>query len=165
MSIASLYCCQIHYSNNGKTYFAIGFKNDSLGYELRSKYFKGSCSPKQITSICSGQSTAMVFEGFMDFLSFLSLPAGLSRFPADYFILNSVSLVKNVLQVLKSYRRIMTFLDNDAAGENCSQELQQRFKEKMLNLSYLFSPYKDLNDFLCSQAPSKEIPLQIPEPP
>ena len=52
---------------------AIGFKNDSGGYELRNPYFKGSSSPKDITTFNNGAKEATVFEGFIDFLSFMAI--------------------------------------------------------------------------------------------
>lgn len=41
-------CVEIHYKNGGKHYFAIGFKNDAGGYELRNLYFKGLLLRKQL---------------------------------------------------------------------------------------------------------------------
>ena len=37
--------------DNGKNYFAIGFKNKSGGYEVRNRFFKGCMSPMDITHI------------------------------------------------------------------------------------------------------------------
>lgn len=39
--IAKHYCREIHYSIREKNYFAIGFENDSGGWELRNRAFKG----------------------------------------------------------------------------------------------------------------------------
>lgn len=50
----------------------MGFKNDSEGYELRNEFFKGSSSPKDITSFKNEGKKVAVFEGFFDFLSFIS---------------------------------------------------------------------------------------------
>ena len=33
-----------------KPHIALGFKNDSGGYELRNEFFKGSNSPKDVTT-------------------------------------------------------------------------------------------------------------------
>jgi hypothetical protein len=51
----------------------LGFKNDSGGYELRSEFFKGSNSPKDITAFKNRGKKVAAFEGFFDFLSFISL--------------------------------------------------------------------------------------------
>jgi hypothetical protein len=71
IDIAKFHCKEIAYSINDKPYFAIGFRNDAGGYELRSKYFKG-CTSKNITSHTYKQSSCQLFEGFMDYLSFLT---------------------------------------------------------------------------------------------
>lgn len=67
---------ELHFSHGGKSYFAIGFKNKSGGYEVRNLFFKGCMSPKDITHIRQQgepRYTCYVFEGMMDYLSFLSL--------------------------------------------------------------------------------------------
>jgi hypothetical protein len=56
---------------HNKKYFAVGFENNSGGYKLRNKYFKGSSSPKDVTQIrFSGAKGIAVFEGFFSFLSY-----------------------------------------------------------------------------------------------
>ena len=69
----------ITYEVRGRCYEAIGFANLSGGYELRdNKTFKGTITPKDITPIFTDKiinqiQPTCVFEGFMDFLSFLSM--------------------------------------------------------------------------------------------
>jgi len=69
LEIAEKYCREVRYELNAKTYYGIGFKNDSGGFEIRNPYFKGSSSPKDITTFKNGSDEAVVFEGFTDFLS------------------------------------------------------------------------------------------------
>jgi len=67
----------MYYTYNGKSYFALAFANESGGYELRNRYYKGCYGHKDI-SLIPGRNTASksvaVFEGFMDFLSALTCP-------------------------------------------------------------------------------------------
>ena len=72
-AIASSYCREVRYAIGGKTFFAVGFRNDAGGWELRSERFKGCSSPKHITTIDNRSDTVIAFEGFMDFLSYLTL--------------------------------------------------------------------------------------------
>ena len=72
-AIARTYCREVRYTICGKEYFAVGFRNDAGGWELRSARFKGGSSPKHITTLDNGSDMAMAFEGFIDFLSYLSL--------------------------------------------------------------------------------------------
>ena len=72
-SVAAAFCREVRYEVNGRAFFAVGFRNDAGGWELRSERFKGGSSPKHITTLDNGSDTAMAFEGFIDFLSYLSL--------------------------------------------------------------------------------------------
>lgn len=79
--IASRECVEVHYRMRGKWYFAVGFKNRKGGIEIRNPYFKGAVSPKDITHVSHNagdrrQSPVLVFEGFMDYLSYLALKMG-----------------------------------------------------------------------------------------
>lgn len=72
-AIAAAYCRQVRYAVGGREFFAIGFCNDAGAWELRSEHFKGGSSPKHITTIDNHADTCIAFEGFMDFLSYLTL--------------------------------------------------------------------------------------------
>ena len=50
-SVAAAFCREVRYEVNGRAFFAIGFRNDAGGWELRSARFKGGSSPKHITTI------------------------------------------------------------------------------------------------------------------
>ena len=65
----------ISYEVRGRRYQAIGFANLSGGYELRDdNVFKGRIAPKDITPIFTDRAELVcIFEGFMGFLSFLSM--------------------------------------------------------------------------------------------
>lgn len=71
--IAAAYCREVRYQVRSRCFFAIGFRNDGGGWELRSERFKGSSSPKQITTVDHQSDKVIVFEGFMDFLACLSM--------------------------------------------------------------------------------------------
>jgi putative uncharacterized protein (fragment) len=71
----------ISYEVRGRRYEAIGFANSSGGYELRdNNTFKGTIAPKGITPIFEDmEQPVCLFEGFMDFLSFLSMKGEVSN--------------------------------------------------------------------------------------
>ena len=48
LAAARAHCSEVHYRVAGKSYFAIGFRNDAGGWELRNRYFKG-CTSKAPT--------------------------------------------------------------------------------------------------------------------
>jgi len=146
LSIARIQCCEIHYSVNDKPYYAVGFPNDKGGYELRSKYFKG-CTSKDITSVTRNKNHCLLFEGFMDYLSFLTIQKQQNA-PVDVIVLNSLTNLPKVKNTLSAYKGIWTFFDNDLAGRKAVQELQSSCNN-VNDLSASYSGYKDLNEYLC----------------
>ena len=152
-------CRELHYIYEGKPYFAIGFPNMAGGYEVRNRYFKGCVSPKDITHIRQqGEPRSMcyLFEGFMDYLSFLSIrvrnnPQCPQLTTQDYIILNSVSNLAKAEGILATYSRISCFLDNDTAGRTACEHLKAKFGERLSDKSIYYRGYKDLNDYLCGK--------------
>ena len=157
--LAKRECKELHFENKGRPYFAIGFPNMAGGYEVRNRYFKGCVAPKDITHIRqSGEqpTTCYLFEGFMDYLSFLSIrvrnnPQCPRLTTQDYIILNSVSNLAKAEGILADYSQIGCFLDNDTAGRTACEHLQARFGERLSDKSIHYSEYKDLNDYLCGK--------------
>lgn len=154
--IAKAKCKEAHYSVNGKSYFAVAFENVSGGRELRNRYFKGCRGRKDISYLPwsrDGPSTACaVFEGFIDYLSALTLGI-ISR--ADAIILNSVVNVNKAVPYLKGYPIINCYLDNDNAGQTALSELTAIYGSIVIDRSTLYSEFNDLNDFLVNQSFTK----------
>jgi hypothetical protein len=151
---AEQFCREIHFTTNGKHYFAISFENDLGGYELRNKYFQGCLSPKTITGIRNGNDTCCVFEGFMDYLSYLTLkeksqPNNMTKH--DYVILNSVTNLPKALDIIENYTTAYCFLDNDHAGTKAWFAISDRCGLKVSDQSVHYRQYKDLNDYLCGK--------------
>lgn len=151
--IAKAKCKEAHYSFNGKSYFAAAFENVSGGWELRNRYFKGCRGRKDISYLPwsrDGPSTVCaVFEGFIDYLSALTLSI-ISG--ADAVILNSVVNVNKAVPYLKNYTVINCYLDNDNAGQTTLAELTAIYGSTVINRSTLYSEFNDLNDFLVNQS-------------
>ena len=145
--IAAEHCKQLHCSCRGKRYYAVGFVNESGGYETRNRYFKGCIAPKDISlrRIRDGPSTDVaVFEGFIDYLSALTL--GIIQ-GTDAIILTSVSNVSKAIPYLRDYNTIRFYLDNDNAGHNTLSVLAKQFGN-VIDCSTLYSQFNDLNDYL-----------------
>lgn len=153
VDIAQECCDEVHYRIRKQFYFAIGFRNDVGGYELRNKFFKGAISPKDVTIVNNASNTCCIFEGFMDYLSYLTLqqsggllyPVGDSR---DYIVLNSVANFSKIVGRLKDYRMKYCFLDNDDAGSKTLKDIQARCGLNVFDQSVCYRGYKDLNDYL-----------------
>ncbi|WP_026956683.1 toprim domain-containing protein [Algoriphagus vanfongensis] len=109
---------EIHWKNKGKSYFAVGFPNESAGWVLRSSIFKGNILGGGISIQILGKPKRIkVFEGWFDFLSYLKLSEA-SDFKA--IILNSTANLsfRLILDILKEKENIDLYLDNDVTGEN-----------------------------------------------
>lgn len=145
--IARTYCREMRYTIGGKEYFAIGFRNDAGGWELRNPRFKGSSTPKNISTFDNDSDTVMVFEGFIDFLSYLSLKANPT--PAiDTTVLNSVTNLQKAVPFLSRHKVVHAFLDNDQAGRKALARLEESLpSSEVIDQSVFYRDYKDLNDY------------------
>lgn len=147
IEIAQKYCREIRYELNEKTYYGIGFKNDSGGWEIRNPYFKASSSPKDITTFKNGSDEAVVFEGFTDFLSFQFLHKNLPGNSQDFVVLNSVSFFERARLFMEQHQTIRLYLDRDDAGQKyCRRALSM--SNKYTDESKLYKNHKDLNDWM-----------------
>lgn len=146
-AIARTYCREVYYTISGKMYFAIGFRNDAGGWELRNSRFKGSSTPKNITTLDNGSNTAMVFEGFIDFLSYLSMKANPTP-SIDTVVFNSVTNLQKAVPFLVRHRVVHAFLDNDEAGRKAVDRLGENLpSSEVIDQSVFYRDYKDLNDY------------------
>ena len=150
----------ISYEVRGRRYEAIGFANLSGGYELRNdKTFKGTVAPKDITPIFENKPQPVcLFEGFMDFLSFLSMKEEVNN---RCLVMNSVSNIGRSISYLNNHQvsSIRTFLDNDDAGRRATQELiMAGFKVEDMSVHY--GNFKDLNEYHISRVREQQKKLE-----
>lgn len=156
LAVAKSYCHEVYYRVGDKNYFAAGFENRSGGYELRSAYFKGSTSPKEISHIEDGNSSVCVLEGFMDFLSLLSLRKQ-EQIQTDFVVLNSISLAERSVDIVRGYSTVFLYPDHDTAGK----KLLEKFEYAGLNCvdaSGFYKDYKDLNQMLVASKQQEKQP-------
>ena len=146
IDIAREYCHEVHYTTNGKPFFAVGFQSDAGGWELRNEYFKGSTSPKSPTTIGGGSPTCLLFEGFMDMLSYLTLKNA-PRPTVDMAVLNSVHNLHRAEEFLKLHQTIHCFLDNDESGKRAFAAVEKLGRET-IDQSPFYRNHKDLNEYL-----------------
>lgn len=149
IAVADQYCREVSFRLKDKNYFAIGFENNSGGYELRNTYFKGSSSPKDFTVLQNSSDVLTIFEGFFDFLSFQTIiqQSGLN-IQSDFLILNSLSLFEKARPVFDQYRQVDLYLDNDPAGDRCTLYVCS-LSERIHDNRQLYKNHNDLNEFLC----------------
>lgn len=162
LNLAKVYCCEVHYMLRGKNYYAIAFRNRNGGYEIRNQYFKGCIGHKDISFFPHEKDNMMdeccIFEGFMDFLSYLTIrdrsPDNIfSTIPekCDIIVLNTVACLKRALDILSHYKSIHCFLDNDEAGRKTTTAISEKYPSSTIDESGRYNGYDDVNDYLVKQ--------------
>ena len=160
IEIARTVCKELHFDTRGKHYFGIGFPNIAGGYEIRNPFFKGCIAPKDISHFYAEEpkNVCFVFEGFMDFLSFMTLRRKendrLKR--QDYLVLNSVTNIHKAAKRLSRYDSVQCFLDNDEAGRNAYLQLSKELGKSITDASTLYNGFKNLNEYLCAESKHPE---------
>lgn len=158
LAVANPYLRHIRYEVRGREYSAIGFPNRAGGYELRGdKTFKGMIAPKDI-SVVAGEANntpLCIFEGFMDFLSYLTMKGEESISPS--IVLNSVSNLPRAIAYLckNGILSVRAFFDNDQAGRQALQGIQSS-GIKVEDMSRHYSRYKDLNEYHVAQCKQQQ---------
>lgn len=156
LPLAQQYLKQVDVYNreSRKSIFALGFKNDKGGYEIRNKYFKGSTKPKYITFIrgtIPKPDEIHLFEGWPDYLTAIIHQEDGRKFKGDSIVLNSLANLKKATPYIKGYgyRTAFTWMHNDEPGKEATANLDAFFKteEDLLHkpMNAMYAPYKDAN--------------------
>ena len=157
LNVAREHLIEVHYLYNGTKYYALGFKCDNAGYELRSAISKRNINGKNISTITNGSNSVKIFEGFFDFLSYASEHKNDYQ-KYDYIVLNTSAFAEGMyndlsekkvndlyLKLLK-YDRIDTYFDNDNTGKKITNDFKEIFKNTN-DFSVTYRNYNDYNEF------------------
>lgn len=164
IEIGRLYCHEVHYCVYQKEYFGICFQNIVGGLEIRNAFFKGCYGEKAPSIIPISKdkhtSSCCVFEGFMDFLTYIYLKqkggsALVVSESCDCIVLNSTSIVHKAVPFIQVYDHSYCYLDNDASGKKAFETIEYSMPGKAVLMSELYAGYNDLNDFLLGKAVRK----------
>lgn len=137
---------EVHYTIGTRDYFALGWQNDSGGWDLRNKLFKGCLLNKDITTIIGEMDNDVldIWEGMFNFLSYLQYHDQ----PHKVIVLNSVANVNKAIRGIEKYKKVNLYLDNDKAGK----EAVERFKisrNDVVDCSDIYKGRKDYNELIC----------------
>lgn len=149
VEVANQFCHEVDFLLYNRTYTAIGFQNKAGGYELRNDQFKGSSSPKDFSFIDNGKGQVLLFEGFFNFLSYLTLHSDRNKPTSNFLVLNSLALLPKAREVLDTHSIVYLFLDNDNSGKAAKELLLQSPKYK--DASRFYHDHKDVNDWWISK--------------
>lgn len=146
--VAIAFCSEAHYSfeANRKPLFALAFPNYEGGWELRSKNFKG-CTSKHISFSLGHTSNVVLFEGFIDLLSWVEWRGSKGTGGASLAVLNSVSLVGEFLANLSPDTHVWAYLDSDAAGDTAMSRISAEIGGRLHDMRGHFRGYKDVNEW------------------
>jgi len=151
---ARAWCREIRFTIKGKTYFSLGLQNHLGGWELRNKYFKGSCAPKSYTHFKTASKKVLITEGMFDLLSLAILEKEMAE-TSDCIILNSLCFLDKVKTQLSTYDEIQIYLDNDPAGNIATNELISQF-DNAKDHRNSYKEFKDLNERLQNEIQGKK---------
>lgn len=155
-SVVKRYLSEISYENERGSFYAGCWRNDAGGYELRSPKFKGCLGKKAPTTFIQSDEvdTLTVFEGYIDFLSWLSLLGKDAMSYTDVVVLNSLSLL--TLDMMGKWRvhydNVHLYFDNDTEGKKAVQKVRSVSMFQITDFSQTMYPnHKDLNEYLCQK--------------
>jgi len=151
IKIAKQFLQEARYSykqpDDGTYIYTLAYQNDKGGVEMRNSIKKHSKAPKWITTHFDRENASVVvFEGFMDMLSFATLCGGVKH---NYVVLNSIVNKEAALDTLKTLQnQVYLCLDNDQGGESTTRWLLDALPS-VIDIRNRFAPHKDVNDYLC----------------
>lgn len=135
----------------GKSFFCAGWQNDLGSWELSNQgkhfKFKACLGRKAISTIKGSTARVSLFEGYMDYLSWL---ADNPKSTDSVIVLNSVNLLESALDKISTFTSVQAFFDRDKAGEKAFQRLKQAVPHAQ-DRSSLYRKYKDYNDMLMNR--------------
>ena len=149
---------QILDTKTNNIFNGFAFQNDKGGYDISipnvitGKSFKSTIGSKWITTVPGSGRAVHVYEGFWDFYTWISMND--TRTDHTFIILNSASNIRMAADYIIANKRIIrsvvTFLDNDTAGENATSRLAQMLEPEGMTvrtMNHVYKGYKDLNDY------------------
>ena len=169
--ILQTYTQQVHYRNrtSGKSFFGIGLKNQSGGYDVKNlldkPYDKAKVGRSDMSVIPGTQNEMVVFEGMTDMLSYLRLCRDTNKpNTRTLVVLNSVTNTGAFIDQFRTYEgKIHLVLDGDKSGNDATEKIISNLpnstdQRHRYNISETGN--NDLNDYLINKIKNN---LQIQE--
>jgi hypothetical protein len=143
-----------------KHFFAAGWPNELGGWEVRNKYFKGCLGHKAVTFIPGQAQKLVVFEGYLDYLSWLTEH---EESNTSILVLNTLSLLEAGIRRAKAYPEVDLYFDRDKSGHQASLSFKAAIPYAQ-DRSAIYDGFKDYNDRLkAGLRNTATVPFQ-PEP-
>ena len=124
-----------------KHFFSAGSQNETGSWEVRNKYFKGCLGHKALTILKGDQNHLSVFEGYFDYLSWLT-----EQQPGHTVIItNSVALLPQAISKAKDFTSVHLYFDNDKTGREATMQFKLQVPQS-IDKSSIYQPHKDYNE-------------------
>ena len=150
LPVARRYLKEIRFKSGDdeREFFALGWPN-GVSWEARSSVFKGVVGNGKEINVINPKdgNDCIIFEGFMDFLSFLSAEEFDTK-RTSFIILNSLALRERLEDVFAkfSFRGIYLYLDHDESGRLATEYIKSISRAKIvIDKSDKYDGYKDYN--------------------
>jgi len=125
-------------------FFAAGWQNEQGAWEIRNLNFKGCLGHKAISFIPNSEKKLAVFEGFFNYLSWLTENPFA---PDSVLVLNSLSLLQAGILKAQDFRDISLFLDNDPSGRQATLDFTSALPLAK-DRAGIYTGYNDYNDLI-----------------
>lgn len=127
-----------------KYFFAAGWQNEQGTWEVRNLHFQACLGHKAISFIPGSNDRISLFEGYMDYLSWLTENPEASD---SVIVLNSVNLLPIAIKKAQEFSEVSAYFDRDKAGHNATLELIKVIPQA-IDRSAIYDGHNDYNDYL-----------------
>ena len=128
-------------------FFAAGWQNEQGAWEIRNVNFKGCLGHKAISFIPDSEKRLAVFEGFFNYLSWLTE----NKFASDsVLVLISLSLLQAGIEKAQNFRQVNLYFDNDPSGHNATAQFTAEIPWA-IDRSDIYANYNDYNDLIVAE--------------
>lgn len=143
--IQEVYYDFIDDKNQRTRYFGAGWKNDSGGYDLRSKYSKICIDKKDILTVGGSSNRFVLFEGMMNYLS--AIASKEISHHDNAIILNTTAFTERVIGIMKNLEVLQPeiYFDNGKGGRKFTALIKSEIPGAA-DKSYLYSGFDDFNE-------------------
>jgi len=127
-----------------KYFFAAGWQNEQGIWEVRNFHFQASLGHKAISFIPGNDDRLSMFEGYINYLSWLTENPGATD---SVIVLNSVNLLPIAIKKAQEFTEVSVYFDLDNAGHTAALELIKAIPQA-IDRSAIYDGHNDYNDYL-----------------
>lgn len=132
-----------------KHFFAVGWMNEFGGWEVRNKHFKDCLGKKSLTILNRDKKSLVVFEGYMNYLSWRSEH---KESNSSVIVLNSLNNLGPAKKIALTFSSVLLYFDRDQAGRAATVDFKIAVPQAA-DASGAYLGYNDYNELLIAKTP------------